>query len=116
MKGSFDPITPPDIECHPELPIIEALDQLLEITHLTLCAHYPQICLPDWPRHSTSPPPRDAYAVSVLLSLAHGLADAIRLYRESILRDLLRNHPGTQHDHDPNPFIFNSEDDDEIPI
>jgi hypothetical protein len=115
MKASFDPITPPDIECHPELPVIEALKQLLEITDLTLCAHYPEVCQPDWPRYSTNPPPRDAYTVSVILSLAHGLADAIRVYRESIARHLLRNHPGRQPEDDPNPFDSDFDDDD-VPI
>lgn len=87
MSSSPEPLTPCDIENYPELPIIEALAHQLQITGVTLQAHFPEICAPDWPLGSRAAPNPSSYAASVVFSLAQALTDAIRVYRESIARE-----------------------------
>lgn len=88
MNPSHHAITPPEVERHPELPVLHALDHLLEMTSVTLCTHYPEILPPDWPLGSPDPPEPAAYMANLLLALVEALRDATRVYRETIARDL----------------------------
>jgi hypothetical protein len=101
MRDPHHPITPPDVERHPELPILLALEHILEMTSLTLCAHYPEILPPDWPLGSPRPPEPAAYVANLLLALAEGLRDVTRVYRETIARELAAGYP-----------LLNTQDDD----
>lgn len=87
MKTDRNTITVPDVERHPELPVLIALDNLLEMTSLTLCANYPEILPPDWPLDSPDPPEPTAHVVNLLLTLIEALRDTIRVYHETIARD-----------------------------
>jgi hypothetical protein len=93
MKIYHDAITPPAVERHPELPVLCALDHLLEMTSVTLCAHYPEILPPDWPLGSLDPPEPAAYVANLLLALAEALRNVTRVYHETIARDLAGGHP-----------------------
>jgi hypothetical protein len=88
MRDPHHPITPPDVERHPELPVLLALEHICAMTSLTLCAHYPEILAPDWPLGSPAPPEPAAYVANLLLTLVEALRNATRVYRETIARDL----------------------------
>lgn len=105
MRTVYDPITPPDVERHPELPVLCTLDHILEMTSLTLCAHYPEILPPDWPLDSSHPPEPAAYVANLLLALVDALRNVTRVYRETIARDLARNYP---------PPLLEEEDEDAV--
>jgi hypothetical protein len=100
MSAPFDSITVPDVERHPELPVLLALDRILEMTSLTLCAHYPEILPPDWPLGSPRPPELAAYVANLLLTLVEALRDATRVYRETIARELARGSMSLLDEHD----------------
>lgn len=106
MNAHHDAITPPDVERHPELPVLLALDHILEMTSVTLCAHYPEILPPDWPLGSPAPPEPAAYVANLLLTLAETLRDATRVYRETIARDLARGYHPTLLEHDDDDIRF----------
>ena len=85
----MDPLAIPtsfDVERHPELAVLAALDAALEMTSVSLCAHYPEILPPDWPLGSCGPPEPPAYIANFLITLVHSLRDATRVYRETIAR------------------------------
>lgn len=77
---------PPDLQHHPELAVLLALDAVLHSASASLCAQYPEILPPDWSTDSPRPPEPSAYMANVLLTLIHSLGDAIRTYRQTIAR------------------------------
>lgn len=106
MKTIYDPITPPDVERHPELPVLGALDHLLEMTSVTLCAHYPEILPPDWPLGSPHPPEPAAYVANLLLALVESVRNVSRVYRETVARDLAHGHPPLLEEEDEDAIEF----------
>jgi hypothetical protein len=103
--NAADAITVPDVERHPELPVLLALDCILEMTSLTLCAHYPECLPPDWPLGSPDPPEPAAYGANLLLTLVDALRNLIRTYRETIARPPpCGSTPPTENDHHDIPF------------
>jgi hypothetical protein len=89
MTAPYDPPTPRDAERHPELPLLAALDEVLDMTSVSLCAHYPETLPPDWPLGSPRPPDPAAHVANVLLTLVEVLRQTTRVYRETIARDLV---------------------------
>jgi hypothetical protein len=105
MSAPYDALSVPDVERHPELPVLLALDHILEMTSLTLCAHYPEILPPDWPLASPDPPEPAAYVANLLLALAEALRNLTRTYRETIARPpVCSSTPPIENDDHDIPF------------
>lgn len=104
MTAPYDPVTPQDAECHPELPLLGALDEVLAMTSVSLCAEYPEILPPDWPLGSPRPPDPAAHVANFLLSLLETLRQTTRVYRETIARDLTERDRPRQDPDDDFPF------------
>ena len=95
MRTDRNTITVPDVERHPELPVVLALDCLLEMTSLTLCTHYREIGAPDWPLDSPDPPEPTAHVVNLLLALIDALRNTTRVYHDTIARGVVSSRRRT---------------------
>lgn len=83
MRPELPIPSPLQIDEHPELAILAALELCLDLAVRTLVAHYPVLADPErpyWCRNHVDPP---AHASSVL-DAAHSLQDALILYHRNI--------------------------------
>jgi len=83
MRPQLPIPSPPQIDEHPELAILAALELCLDLAVRTLVAHYPVLADPErpyWCRNHVDPP---AHANSVIAA-ASSLLDTLTLYRHDL--------------------------------
>lgn len=88
--------TPADLADAPELAILAALDDILDLTVCTLVSLYPELADPErpyWLRESS----RTAHAADLLVARTSGLKQALTEYRKAVV---LRREADGPHDLD----------------